>query len=471
MAAPRWITRLRPKPLGLRARITLAFALGAALLSIVLASTTYVVTRGTLVRQREAVLLRQAYLNANQTIDAFGTNGGNILTRLQNLPLAGSKPVVVYQGRTTPIDPDVGLDAIPLELRNRAATGVPARMRFRLDGKPWLAVAIPIPSSNAVYYELTNLAELNKTLRSLAAVLVGASLLTTASGILLGMWASGRAVRPLAQAARAAEAIAGGRLDTRLEPVDDPDLRALTNAFNAMASALEMRVERDARFASDVSHELRSPLMTLSASAEVLQSRRDELPDRAAVALDLLVGDVARFQGLVGDLLEISRFDAGAVHLNLEELLVGEFVANAVRASDAGEGVPVQVDDDAADSIIRADKRRLAQVVANLLDNARFYGGGATAVTVSLPEGPSPESVLIAVEDAGPGVPPEERHLIFERFARGTGAGRRSTTEGAGLGLALVMEHVRLHRGRVWVEDRADGAPGARFVIELPVTE
>jgi two-component system sensor histidine kinase MtrB len=92
-------------------------------------------------------------------------------------------------------------------------------------------------------------------------------------------------------------------------------------------------------------------------------------------------------------------------------------------------------------------------------------------VTVGLPEGPSPDSVLIAVEDAGPGVPMEERHLIFERFARGTGAGRRSTTEGAGLGLALVTEHVRLHRGRVWVEDRTDQTAGARFVIELPVAE
>ncbi|MCU1343960.1 MAG: putative two-component histidine kinase, partial [Acidimicrobiia bacterium] len=412
MVLPHWIRRLRPKPLGLRARITLSFALGAALLSIVLASTTYVVTSRTLVRQRESVLLRQAYLNANQTLDAFGSTGANILTKLQNLPLAGSKPVVVYQDRVTPLDADVGIDAVPAQLRERAAANVPARMRFRLNGKPWLGVAIPIPASRAVYYELTNLQELNKTLRSLAAVLVGASLLTTASGILVGMWASGRAVRPLAQAARAAEAIAGGRLDTRLEPVDDPDLRALTNAFNDMASALEMRVERDARFASDVSHELRSPLMTLSASAEVLQSRRDELPERAAVALDLLVGDVARFQGLVADLLEISRFDAGAVHLNLEELLVGEFVANAVRASDAGEGVSVVIDEDAADAIIRADKRRLAQVVANLLDNARFYGGGATSVSVQLPEGPSPETVLIAVEDAGPGVPTEERSLI-----------------------------------------------------------
>src|SRR4029078_10197925 len=94
-----------------------------------------------------------------------------------------------------------------------------------------------------------------------------------------------------------------------------------SNAFNDMAEALQLRVERDARFASDVSHELRSPLMTLAASAEVMQARRDDLPERAAAALDLLVGDVARFQSLVEDLLEISRFDAGAIRLHLEEPL------------------------------------------------------------------------------------------------------------------------------------------------------
>ena len=100
-----------------------------------------------------------------------------------------------------------------------------------------------------------------------------------------------------------------------------------------MAEALQQRVERDARFASDVSHELRSPLMTLAASVEVMEARRDEMPERAQAALDLLSSDVARFQGLVEDLLEISRFDAGAIRLHLEELLAAEFVRQAVAVS------------------------------------------------------------------------------------------------------------------------------------------
>ena len=274
----------------------------------------------------------------------------------------------------------------------------------------------------------------------------------------------------MADAAQAAKAIAGGHLDTRLPPTDDPDLGVLASSFNDMASALQVRIERDARFASDVSHELRSPLMTLSASVEVMEARRDEMPERAQAALDLLTGDVSRFQGLVEDLLEISRFDAGAIRLHLEDLSVAEFVRHAVAVSAAPD-TPVTVDASGPSRpLIRGDRRRLARVIANLVDNARAYGGGDLEVSITdanLPDEPLTH-VQIAVEDHGPGVPDEERALIFERFARGVTAGRRSGSEGAGLGLALVDEHVRLHGGRVWVEDRSDGEPGARFVIELP---
>jgi signal transduction histidine kinase len=111
-------------------------------------------------------------------------------------------------------------------------------------------------------------------------------------------------------------------------------------------------------------------------------------------------------------------------------------------------------------------------VIANLLDNAARYGDGATAVTLRRVDDPDePDhlaAVQITVEDLGPGVPPEDRQIIFDRFARGGVAGRRGSGEGVGLGLALVAEHVRLHGGQVWVEDREDGRPGARFVVELP---
>ena len=307
---------------------------------------------------------------------------------------------------------------------------------------------------------------------SVALSLVFATFITTLFALLLGSVASRRAVKPLGDAAQAAKAIAGGRLDTRLEPTDDNDLRLLAHSFNDMASALQQRVERDARFASDVSHELRSPLMTLAASVEVMQARRDEMPDRAQSALDLLVGDVTRFQGLVEDLLEISRFDAGAIRLHLEDLLVAEFVRQAIGVSSIPT-TPVTVTERAETLIVHVDRCRLARVVANLIDNARLHGGGEPEVLVCEAdnEGEPIGHVWIAVEDHGSGVPVEERQLVFERFARGAVAGRRSSSDGAGLGLALVEEHVRLHGGNVWVQDRLDGEPGARFVIELPAEE
>ena len=363
-------------------------------------------------------------------------------------------------------------DSIPPELFDQVVTnGVPARQIVRIDDELNIVVGWSVPEVGA-YFEFFPLDDVDSTLSNLRVALFLAALITTGLGVLVGIFSARRAVRPLGAAAQAASAIAGGRLDTRLEYTEDPDLRVLTESFNDMAEALEQRVERDARFASDVSHELRSPLMTLAASVEVMEARRDDLPERAQSALDLLASDVVRFQGLVEDLLEISRFDAGAIRLNMEELLAAEFVRQAVAVSSAPT-TPVHVSERAELALIRGDKRRLARVIANLIDNARAYGGGEPEITIEVVNPPSePMShITIAVEDRGLGVAPEERSLIFERFARGGGAGRRTGSEGAGLGLSLVDEHVRMHGGRVWVEDRLDGESGARFVIELMATE
>lgn len=386
----------------------------------------------------------------------------NLLSSLQTP--SGSTPVLFFQGTPFATSAELGEDAIPFALRNKVIGGEPALMRYELGGKPELAVGIPIPAAEAAYFEIVELVELQNTLESLGLSLLGAALVTTMAGAFLGLWASRRALRPLADVSQAAVAIAGGRLDTRLEAVEDADLAVLASSFNDMAQALQDRIERDARFASDVSHELRSPLMTLSAAAEVLEKRRDELSERSRSALDLLVSEILRFQQLVEDLLEISRFDAGAARLELDEVSIAELVMQAVGASSEHD-IPVQLDAELAGVVVEADKRRLVRVIANLIDNAAKYGEGATSVALQKVD----EGVQIAVEDAGPGVSMDDRDVIFERFARGGGSGRRGSGEGVGLGLALVAEHVRLHGGRVWVEDRVDGADGARFVVELPV--
>ncbi|MGQ0616846.1 MAG: HAMP domain-containing sensor histidine kinase [Acidimicrobiia bacterium] len=456
------------RALGLRARLTLAFAVGALLLSGLLAGTTFVLARRNLLEQRESVVLSQAYLNASVVRAGVGSRDIRDITDglLPSLRVtAGSRPLIHFRDRWFSLSADINEDTLPAGLRTLVASGAPASLRYEIQGNPTLAVGLPVPAAGAEYFEIVDLSDLERTLGSLGISLFGASVLTTVAGAGVGRWASGRSLRPLANVSRAAEAIASGRLDTRMAATDDPDLGLLASSFNDMAQALQDRIERDARFASDVSHELRSPLMTLSAAVDILEARRDELTERSHAALDLLAVEVGRFSQLVEDLLEISRYDAGAVRLELDDLRLAEFVMQAVQASSNGRSVPVDVDSELAGVFVLADKRRLARVVANLVDNARKYGDGPTSVSVRRVD----NRAQLAVEDEGPGVPEEERALIFERFSRGATAGRRGRGEGVGLGLALVAEHVRLHGGRVWVEDRRDGRPGARFVVELPV--
>ena len=427
-------------------------------------------TRENLLNQRQAAATAVMYSNARSVVRQL-TPGGEVDSSeiLANLSTASGGRPIIYQAGTnewSALTVEYDDAALPVALRNLVLGGQPARMRFFLQGETHLAIGIPLPSVEAAYFEIVPLGDVESTLRALAVSLTGASLVTTLGGAAFGWWASRRALRPLGGVSTAALSLAGGHLETRLEGSDDPDLAPITNSFNEMAQTLQDRIERDARFASDVSHELRSPLMTLAASIEVLENQRDELPERGQAALDLMVADVDRFRQLVEDLLEISRFDAGVVRLELEDVHLAELVMQAVSFSSERD-VPVDVDADLAGVVVAADKRRLVRVIANLLDNAAKYGGGATGVSLRR----VPGGVQIAVQDRGPGVPLEDREVIFDRFSRGSGAGRRGGSEGVGLGLSLVAEHVNLHGGQVWVEDRDDGEEGARFVVELPIVE
>lgn len=462
----RWRSRLSIARPSLRTQMALMFALGSLLLSGFLAMAAYTFTRSSLLSQRDRSSIEQGYRNAQIAQNDLVSGARTATSAIERLRSLGvSRSAVFVHDTWARSSSRFGEPLIPATLRQRVISDKqPARMVVQIEGRPSLIVGIPLTATDAAYFEVSDLGDVASTLNSVRLSLLFGGLIATMSGAVVGWFAANRTVRPLGDAARAAKAIAGGRLDTRLQPTKDQDLGVLAEAFNDMAAALQTKIERDNRFASDVSHELRSPLMTLAASAEVMQARRDEMPTRAQAALDLLVADVTRFQGLVEDLLEISRFDAGAIRLHSEELLVGEFVRQAVAVSSVRDA-PVSVTDEADQLIINGDRRRLARVIANLIDNARNHGGGMPTVTVVAVD--DSEHVQIAVEDHGTGVPVDERSLVFERFARGVTAGRRSSSDGAGLGLALVDEHVRMHGGRVWVEDRLDGDPGARFVIEL----
>jgi signal transduction histidine kinase len=343
--------------------------------------------------------------------------------------------------------------------------GHAGHQRFRdADGTLHLAVGVPIAATDGAYFELFDLSELDDTLdllaRSLAFGVVGAALVAAA----VGRAAARRLVRPLAPIADAAERIADGALDTRLTDIDDPDLRRLADAFNKMASSLETRIEREARFAADVSHELRSPLTAVAAAMEIMDRRRDQFPPEIIEAFTILSSKIDTFERMVLDLLEISRLDAGTAVLADDLIDLHHFVPRVI-ARHGGDTTSVTFAD-GVPSHLAGDRRRLAQAMGNIVENARRYAGGVTQVTVTAA---APGRVRFMFDDRGPGVPADERDAIFGRFARGEMGLRTGTTNGTGLGLALVEEHVRLHGGRVWVEDNPGG--GARFIVELPVDE
>ena len=468
--ARRLIRRALPRRIGLRNRILIIFGAGAMILSIILALSTFGFTRASLVQQRELTEINQAYINARRVQNDLVVDRTDVVGALEQS--GSSLRMLFVDGRWISSSANFTESIVPTSLKTRTVTDkAPAIMIVERAGRAAILIGIPLERANATYFELDTMREVHDALSSVRLALILAGGFTTFVGVGLGVFASRRAVRPLANAAQAARAIADGRLDTRLEPTDDPDLQALTAAFNEMVATLQSRAERDARFTSDVSHELRSPLMTLAASAQVMQARRDELSERSQAALDLLVSDVARFQSLVEDLLEISRFDAGVVRLVREPLRVVEFVRQAVAVSSLPR-TPIEANPAVADAVIHGDRRRLARVIANLIDNARVHSGGAPRVLVTTEDETAPGSyVWIVVEDDGEGLIAGETEKIFERFSRGGAAGRRSGQEGAGLGLALALEHVTLHGGRIWAENRNDGIRGARFVVELPVEQ
>ena len=453
--------------LPLRARVIGAFTLGAAVAALVLVVITYGLSRQSMLQQREESSERQFFANARQVQSSLRAEDPDLTRLLESLPsLSGSRSIIRTGDETW-----TSLSLTPNDLPSELVTAViqtsnALTMRYRLDDQPVLAFGLQLQPGAAstldevAYFELVPLVEVENTLESLALILLVGGALTVLVGVGIGLWASGGLLRPLTDISEAATSIAHGRFDTRLEEVRDPDLAALVNSFNEMAAAMESRITRDARFASDVSHELRSPLMTLRTSIEVIRHRREELSDRTKQALELLNDEVVRFEQLVQDLLDLSRSDSGPMEndlVNIEDLVKASL---GLTEGDAS----VEVIGTARGALVMGDKRRLAQVLDNLLRNAEKYGGGATRVTVT----PNGGNIEITIEDSGPGVAPSERSLIFERFTRGAAARKRGAGDGAGLGLALVDEHTRRHGGSARVEGKADGGPGARFIITLP---
>ncbi|MFJ5309394.1 ATP-binding protein [Streptomyces sp. NPDC088350] len=299
-----------------------------------------------------------------------------------------------------------------------------------------------------------------------------AALPALALAVLLALLAARGVLRPVRALRSATRSIAEGRLDTRLAVNGSDELADLSHTFNETAAALEGSVAelrgmeaRARRFAADVSHELRTPLAAMSAVTGVLDEDAAGLEPDTATAVRLISEETVKLARLVDDLMEISRFDAGAAVLHLDEIDLAESLRRTLAARAWTDLVDTELPP--PDTVRgRVDPRRLDVVVANLVGNALRHG--ARPVRLRLSEGGRTGAgrvAVIEVLDSGPGIPAGALPHVFERFYKSDAA--RVRTEGSGLGLAITTENVRVHGGTVRAANRPEG--GAVFTVELPL--
>ncbi|GAA1902824.1 sensor histidine kinase [Streptantibioticus ferralitis] len=465
---------------GLRARLALAFLLVAALSSLTTAALTFQEARKAILQRSQdtAINALRSQVNSLAPDLPFPPTASDLQHFAQQLDGGGQaqnwQAYASYQnGPFMPQRPANTSTAITPELRKAVTTkGVPVFQRVMKDGRPWLAIGMPVTyartdrtqSGLAVYAELPLTAEQANTSALIKAAERGA-VPALALSLVAALLAAQGVLRPVRGLRRAAGAIAAGKLDTRLAVRGGDELADLSRTFNHMAATLEenvielRRLEATARrFASDVSHELRTPLAAMTAVTDVLDEDAATLDPDTAAAVRLVSGETAKLVRMVEDLMEISRFDAGAAALHLDEVDAAETVRKSLQARGWQDQVETRLPQAVRASL---DPRRIDVAVANLVGNALRHGGAPVRVSLTT----QGDRLLIEVADNGPGIPAEVLPHIFERFYKADAA--RARSEGSGLGLAIAEENVRLHGGELRAANRPEG--GAVFTVDLPL--
>ncbi|HEY3609206.1 MAG TPA: MtrAB system histidine kinase MtrB [Pseudonocardiaceae bacterium] len=279
-------------------------------------------------------------------------------------------------------------------------------------------------------------------------------------------------VRPVRNAAEIAERFAEGHLDERMRVIGEDDVARLAESYNQMAESIQAQIHQledfgqlQRRFTSDVSHELRTPLTTVRMAADVLHASREQFPSGLSRSTELLVDELDRFEALLGDLLEISRLDAGVEELASEQVDVrglARSAVNAVQGIVEATGTTVELDLPDTEATADVDSRRVERILRNLLANAVDHGEG---VPVRLTVATNDTAIAVTVRDYGVGLRTGEAELVFNRFWRADPS-RNRRTGGTGLGLAISVEDARLHGG--WLEAWGEPGKGACFRLTLP---
>ena len=353
-------------------------------------------------------------------------------------------------------------------IRYAAATGRPP-VRGVVTGSQ---VTLPADGGTYTLYYLFPMTEQEKTLSLVRRALVtgGVLLLLLVGGL---TWLVTRqVVAPVRLARRVAERLASGRLEERMHVRGDDDIARLGTSFNQMADSLQNQIRQleelsrvQRRFVSDVSHELRTPLTTVRMAGDVLHDARSRFDPPTARAAELLQNELDRFEMLLSDLLEISRFDAGAAVLDLDDVSIVDLahrIVESTRPLAESKGIRVVVRAADGPCLAEADVRRVERIVRNLVTNAIDY---ADSVDVVVLVASNAEATALAVRDYGVGLKPGEAAMVFNRFWRADPA-RARTSGGTGLGLSISLEDAHLHGG--WLQAWGEPGQGAQFRLTLP---
>jgi two-component system sensor histidine kinase MtrB len=349
---------------------------------------------------------------------------------------------------------------------------VPATMR--LAGQPpapGLVFGAPFGPVYQLYYyfpltdEQTSLAHAQRTL-----LLVGLAVVVLLAAIawLVTRWV----VIPVRLAAHGALRLSTGQLDERMAVRGSDELAALATSFNQMAASLQDKLREledlsqvQRQFVSDVSHELRTPLTTIRIAADVLFAAKEGLAAAPARSAELLQSQLERFESLLTDLLEISRYDANAATLDAEPVDlcdVARLSADVAQQLAERRGTKIEFRLPADPCIAEVDRRRVERILRNLLVNAVEHGENREAIVTVAADS---AAIAVSVRDFGVGLEPGEEQLVFDRFWRADPA-RARTTGGTGLGLSIALEDARLHGG--WLEAWGEPGRGSVFRLTLP---
>ncbi|MFI5567741.1 sensor histidine kinase [Streptomyces sp. NPDC051740] len=478
-----------PLPLrGLRPRLLTSFVLVAVASSLGTGALAFREARtGVLQQSQDSVINRfRTSVDAVAPSIPFAPNPADLQSAVDQVLYAnrssGWKVMATYDGHRA-YAPSAGFtEPSPEMLRSVRDRRVAVFQRMNVDGRPRLVVGMPVTytsgeggeateprlSGLVMYLEVPQTTE-EGYVEAMVSGIERATLVALCLAVVLALLAASGVLRPVRALRRATRRMAAGHLDVRLDVTGSDELADLSQSFNETAAELERTVRelrrleaRGRRFVADVSHELRTPLAAMSAVTDVLDLEGE---GETGEALRLISEGTNRLSGLVNDLMEISRFDAGAAELNRDEIDLAESVRRTVASRWRQEQVETRLPGP-GELRARVDPRRLDVVTANLIGNALRHGEPPVRLTMGVRvDGAGMAWAVIEVTDNGPGIAEEAMPHIFERFYKASTS--RARSESSGLGLAITAENVRLHGGRIRAANLPRG--GAVFTVELPL--